>query len=132
MIPHISRLFVFLLLITASACTKDVGILPSKPAVPSGPLETDSCTTGVRYSSYVSKIISGTCSLPGCHVDSGYMDFSNYELLKSQIEAVGVSHFIQRIKPGGGMPPPYSPGPDLTPCDIDRIEAWVNSGYPEN
>jgi hypothetical protein len=126
-----------LLIIAASValagCTKDQGKpVSSRPASVAPVLHADSCKVSSRYATSISKIVAVSCALESCHVSSGYKDFTSYDLLKSEIDAVGSEFFIKRIKPGGGMPPDYSTGPALSTCEIKSIEAWLIEGYPNN
>ncbi len=93
----------------------------------------DSCATHPLYFQKVNPIITDACALSGCHVTSGYKDFSSYQSLKSEIDTKGVAYFLSRISPGGGMPPSYSAGPkSISACDYAKIKIWLESGYPNN
>ena len=93
----------------------------------------DSCGTNPLYSQKVNPIITNACALSGCHVTSGYKDFSSYQALKSEIDTKGVAYFLSRMSPGGGMPPSYSAGPKtISTCDYTKIKIWLEAGYPNN
>ncbi len=120
-------LVIIILFVFITSCTKDKGSLPA-PIVLS-----DSCTTSITYSQKISKIINNTCAIAGCHVPSGYKDFSTYLTLKSELDAKGITYFLSRIKSGGGMPPSYTSGPtNISTCDYNKIETWLNQSYPNN
>jgi len=124
------QLFKYIILYSLfTSCTKDVGEI--EPAQESSS-QSDTCTQNISYSMQIAPIINSSCAIPTCHVSSGYKDFSNYNLLKTSIDA-GSNYFISRIKPGGGMPPSYSPNPNpLSTCDISKIESWIKNGYLNN
>ncbi len=116
----------FLLILLYSGCTHDI----PTPALNSFPA--DSCTQNVNYENDIRLIVTENCALEGCHVPTGFKDFTSYAALVSVIETSGKEYFLTRISEGGGMPPDYTSGPDqLTPCDLAKFRSWLQSGYPE-
>ncbi len=109
------------------SCTKDKGLLPVDPVIPVGTV--DPCITNISYSLNIVPIINTSCAISGCHEPFGYKDFSTYSTAKSEIDAYTGIGFINRIKPGGGMP---SIGSPLSSCEVKKIETWINAGYPNN
>lgn len=71
-------------------CTKDKAPVIMEPPAQAG----DSCSTNITYSKKIAPIINSTYALPGCHVPSGFKDFSTYTALKSEIDARGSPIFF--------------------------------------
>lgn len=112
------------------SCTNDIGEIEPVKELSFG--QPDTCAQNISYSLHIVPIINNSCALPTCHVSSGYKDFSNYNSLKTSIDA-GSNYFISRIKPGGGMPPSYSTNPNpLSECEKSKIESWIKNGYLNN
>ncbi len=109
------------------SCTKDKGLLPVAPIIPAGTV--DPCITNISYSLDIVPIFNNSCAIGGCHVQSGYKDFSTYSTAKIEIDTYTGVGFISRFKPGGGMP---SIGSPLGSCEVKKIETWINAGYPNN
>ena len=109
--------------VIVTSCTKEVGR-------PMPIVQIDSCSTNISYAQQIVPLINQSCAISGCHVASGYRDFSNYTVLKNTIDAY--PNFITRFKSGGDMPPSYSIGPPLTACQISKLESWIKAGALNN
>lgn len=81
-------------------------------------------------------IISTSCAVAGCHdavSQSDNLDYSSYASmsgangLKNSLNK-DIDGFYDRVLVQGNMPPNGT----LTDKDIQLLQAWVDSGYPEN
>lgn len=106
--------------VTIASCTKDKGDLAINPYL--------NCDT-IHFSQTVAPIISQFCSTtPGCHVPSGVgPDYTTYAGLKIKLDA-GV--FQNRIFNLRDMP--QTPNPPLADSTLQKLQCWVNQGYPNN
>ncbi len=113
------------------SCSKDI----AKPTVISSlnASGVDTCNTNIKYSKHIVPIILTSCARPGCHVAGGGLaDFSSYTAIKIYIDA-NKTNFLNRIKPGGGMPDPSTTGPlTLNSCELSKIQTWIKEGYLQN
>ncbi len=93
-----------------------------------GCIDTSCDTTAVTYSNTVSLIFSTNCF--GCHSTSGTSStkLDTYAGVKAAVMAGRMLGAIQHLT--GYLPMP--PGGSLSTCDIKKIKAWVNAGYPNN
>lgn len=86
-------------------------------------------TVNVSYAATVKPIIQNYCV--GCHGGSaplGGVSLTNY----TQISAAALSgSLLGSLKGIAYVPMPYQQ-PPLNQCFIDRIEAWINDGAPNN
>ena len=84
----------------------------------------------VGYSGFVKPLLEKRCV--SCHssmLASGNVNIENYERLKVYIENgkfLGAIHHLPGFSP---MPQGES---KLSDCDLEKIEEWINIGYPEN
>jgi hypothetical protein len=91
-------------------------------------------TAGVSYAATTSKIISQNCALSGCHAGpSGASNgaFDGYQNIKAYLTN-NKPNFIGAINQTGGYSPMPKGTAKLSDCDILKLEAWINSGYPNN
>ncbi len=109
-----------------SSCLKDKG-KPEQAAV-IAPGSVDTCSTDIKYSKQVSSIITTYCAIPSCHVPTGYKDFSTYSAFKGEVDQVGKTFILNYVN-SGGMPQGL---PKLSACNIQKLEAWLNAGAPNN
>lgn len=93
-----------------------------------GCIDTNCDTTAVTYSSTISLIFSTNCL--GCHSSTGTSStkLDTYAGVKAAVLAGRILGAIQHLS--GYLPMP--PGGALSICDIKKIKAWVNKGYPNN
>ena len=97
------------------------------------PMEMDDCdTTDVTYSNTVSGIFNASCATAGCHVDgnemSAFFSLEGYEKSKTAAE---FGRMVGAIKHTEGFSPMPKGGSKLDDCDIEKVEAWINAGYPQ-
>jgi len=94
-------------------------------------------TSGVTYQISVLPILSSNCY--GCHSSANYtthggsVNLEGYNNLKSQLDAGYVIPNIQHTTaPGKVIDPMPLNEPMLEACDIAKIVAWYQHGYPNN
>ncbi len=96
-------------------------------------LDPGSCdTTNVSYMDYVQPLISESCAYTDCHLGpsaAAQLDLSEYQQLKHKADDGSLA---DRINRAAGDPELMPPTGKLTTCQINRIEAWVNAGAPQN
>jgi hypothetical protein len=90
------------------------------------PGSVDCDVTNVDYSTVIKPIADSNCAISGCHVPgTGLPDLTTYVGLKTIADNGKLN---DRVVVRKDMPPS---GP-LSNCDIDKIEAWISQGAPEN
>lgn len=84
-------------------------------------------TANVTWSGTVQPLIQQRCAVAGCHVSNGFApgDFTQYANVKS---AVDNGTFRAEVIVAGTMPPSGR----LAACDIQKLEAWIAAGAPQN
>jgi hypothetical protein len=85
-------------------------------------------TVNVSYAEDIEPIIENDCATSGCHVAGGTGNgiFNNYTRVKAKVDNGSMR---QRVVGQQDMPPdPES----LTQCQIDKVEAWLDAGAPNN
>ncbi|MEQ8707255.1 MAG: hypothetical protein RIC19_25205 [Phaeodactylibacter sp.] len=112
-----------------SGCTSDK--LPE-------PMIAGTCTDTIpAYDPQIRQIIEETCAYSGCHLDGTAPGvYDSYQGLLPNIESGALRTRVLQLKddPNQGMPPDYAPEgrpKDLTQEQLDLIECWLDSGYPE-
>jgi hypothetical protein len=95
-----------------------------------GPL-LDSCvTTDLTYQNSIKSILSTNCGTSGCHAGPngiGGLDLNTYSSAQ-RIAADG--EMVGRIRNISG--PLMPPSGKLLDCEIEKIEAWIADGAPNN
>ena len=84
----------------------------------------------VSYSLFVKPLLEKRCL--SCHSSillSGNVNLEDYEKLKAQIEN---NKFLGSVRHAPGFSPMPQGEAKLSDCDIEKIENWINNGYPEN
>ena len=80
----------------------------------------------IYYQQSVKPIIESSCAVSNCHV-AGFMpgDFTTYEGIREKVVKGSFQQLviIQRIMP---------PDIPLREEDIQTIDQWIKSGYPDN
>ena len=126
-------LLYFLLLLCVINCTYDK-ITPK-------PLVADCDTTNVTYSLIVKPIIEKNCY--ECHSTSAtnperntYLFFDDFNKLKEQATSTSVvdanyTTLQAAIRHIGSIKMPQS-RPQLSECDMRKIEIWIKQGAPQN
>ena len=99
-----------------------------------GALNNSNCgacdTTKYTFSNRVNPIMQSWCV--GCHNVSnsgGGINLSDYAGVAKSITA---NRFLGSIKHLPGYSPMPQNGGQISLCDINAIEKWINSGYPNN
>ncbi len=88
-------------------------------------------TVDVSYSAFVKPLLERSCATPNCHIGpnaSAGIDLSLYADAKRIADN---GSFYGRITNTTGPLMPQG-GPRLPPCDIDKIEAWIDAGALNN
>lgn len=90
-----------------------------------GPVSCD--VSAITYSNDVLPIINASCATTGCHVSGGTGpgDFTNYNELKAKVDN---GTFNTRVLVQQNMPPNSS----LSDCELQTLEAWIDSGAQNN
>jgi hypothetical protein len=88
-------------------------------------------TTNVTYSTTITGIINSNGCL-ACHVGpapSGNFTLSTYTDVKAKVDDGRLWGAINHFP---GFSPMPQGGSKLTQCEIDRINAWISAGAPNN
>jgi hypothetical protein len=93
--------------------------------------DTGECdTTNVTYAGFVAPLLESNCN--SCHnpaSPSGNVITSDYSNL---IIAINNGSFKGAINHDPGFSPMPKGGNKLPDCDLSKINAWLNAGFPEN
>jgi hypothetical protein len=96
------------------------------------------CTDTISaYDPQVRQIIEESCAYSGCHLDGTAPGvYDSYQGVLPNIESGAFRTRVLELKddPNQGMPPDYAPEgrpKDLTQEQLDLLECWLDSGYPE-
>lgn len=91
---------------------------------------TDCATDGITYSDDILPLIENNCYT--CHNEAASFANINIEGYDNLMVYVNSGQFLGSIK----HQPAYSPMPQgqppLVECNIEKIEAWINAGAPNN
>ena len=84
-------------------------------------------TLNVSYSQDIKPIIDGQCATTGCHIAGGTGNgiFDNYNGVKAKVDN---GSMMQRVVVSRDMPP----STPLSDCNVQKFEAWINAGAPNN
>ena len=87
----------------------------------------------VKYSTTIKPILDASCNR--CHssgsgLGGGYV-FDTYAGVKDELDNAG-DELLKAIKHIGPVTPMPKDGGKLSDCEIAKIEAWINQGYPNN
>ncbi len=121
-------ILLFSCLLILQGCYYDKG----QQLYPSNANSTTCDTTSVSYSSVIKPILDQYCGVAGCHdaitVANGY-DYTKYSGIQ-----LSASHgrLIGSINQASGYLPMPQSATKIPQCDIDKMTAWVNAGYPNN
>lgn len=87
-------------------------------------------TDGVTYSGVVLPILQNNCFV--CHsaaANFGNITLEGYQNLKIRVDN---GQLLGAIRHKSGFSPMPQGAPQLVECNIQKIEAWVAQGAPEN
>jgi hypothetical protein len=84
-------------------------------------------TLNVSYSQDIKPIIDGQCATSGCHVAGGTGNgiFDNYNGVKAKVDN---GSMMDRVVMTRDMPPSVP----LSDCNVQKFQAWINAGAPNN
>lgn len=107
------------------SCTKDKAMKE---------VNSNSCVTDITTVSYtndIQPILNISCSVSGCHNagNGAIPEYINYTNLKNDVDNGKIN---DRVFVQGDMPPSYTTAPTLSQCDLDKIQAWIDNGAPNN
>ena len=89
-------------------------------------------TSNVTFKGSIAPILSQNCSISGCHDAStkgGGYDYSSYNGVVTTITS---GRLLGAINHASGYFPMPQNTAKLSSCDINKITAWVNKGYPND
>ena len=89
-------------------------------------------TSNITYSTTIKGILQANCAISGCHDASsqaGGYDYTTYAGFVVTIQSNRLLGAINHLNGYFAMP---ETGSKLSDCDISKITAWVNNGYPNN
>lgn len=87
-------------------------------------------TDNVTYSDVVLPLLENHCM--GCHsaiANFGGVTLEGYDNLKTFVDN---GQFLGAIRHDDGFAPMPQGGNKFVDCNIEKIEAWINEGAPEN
>lgn len=88
-------------------------------------------TTGVKYSTFVSPTLNTYCN--GCHGGSAAMGagiiLDNYTSVKTYVTNSKLLGSMQQNGTASAMP---KGGSKLDACTLNKFDAWIKSGAPNN
>lgn len=95
-------------------------------------VETGSCDTlSVSFGEDIVPILSANCY--SCHSNSNAPVFANGIELEDYQDVAGLTgRIIGAVNHRDGFAPMPPGGEKLDDCSIEKIEAWINSGAPDN
>ena len=114
--------FGFLLMIVCSSCYYDV----EEELY----LSIECSTTDMSYQNDILPIISNNCF--NCHnaaSNFGGVTLEGFSTLKTYVDN---GQLLGVIKHESGFSPMPKNSPKLLECEIEKIDAWINSGAPNN
>ena len=90
-----------------------------------GPVSCD--VTDITYSTDVLPIINASCATTACHASGGTApgNFNNFNELKAKVDN---GTFENRVLIQKNMPP----NAQLSDCDLDILQAWLDNGALNN
>jgi uncharacterized membrane protein len=89
------------------------------------PTESVCDTTSLTYDTGVSEIFSAKCAIPACHGGNQSPDFSQFSNISSNITRIKTRAIDQKSMPPSSATP-------LSDCEIQKLEAWIANGSPQN
>lgn len=82
-------------------------------------------TDSLNYNSNIAQIINTNCAKSNCHGGPQSPSLTGFQNVLGNIDRIKVRAIEDRTMP------PLSEQP-LSECEINQLEAWINSGAPEN
>jgi mono/diheme cytochrome c family protein len=92
------------------------------------PVAADTCSQNVTYSKQVSAIVAAKCATANCHSAAG----GQSPALTGQPEIAASATSIRNRINDTGNPMPPADQPQLTPCELAKLNAWISAGSPNN
>lgn len=111
------------LLFAAVACSSD----NEEDLTPNGENNSDDpCNTeAITYENGISTFLTENCNMSGCHNAGGGRSLATYNEVMTYVNN---GTFRNRVIVQQNMPP----AGNLTDCELQQVEAWLDDGAPEN
>lgn len=112
-----------LLVLSLNSCKKD----SAEPI--------DACETPetISFNTDIVPILNSSCAYSGCHtVAFASGDFSAYSGVAEKASSGSLLARVVNVK---DMPPTYAPDDkpqELSSCEIELFNSWIEAGYPDN
>ncbi len=87
-------------------------------------------TTAVSFAAFVKPIVENRCQ--GCHggtIPSGNLNLTTYAQIKASAQTPAFMGSMRKLTGYSFMP---KGGQQLTACELNKIEAWIKRGAPNN
>jgi hypothetical protein len=89
-------------------------------------------TTNITYTKDIKAILTRNCLNQGCHLAGSNFGGVILEDFTKTSEAISSDRLINSVKYSSGGAKNMPPTGKLSPCEIDKIDAWIKQGNPEN
>ncbi len=111
------------LLFTAVACSSD----NEEDLTPNGENNSDDpCNTeAITYENGISMLLTDNCNMSGCHNAGGGLSLETYNEVMTYVNN---GAFRNRVLERQDMPPTHN----LSNCELQQVEAWLDDDAPEN
>lgn len=94
---------------------------------------TSTCdTSNVSYATIIAPIMQQNCTTSGCHDAVTQSGGYNFTVHSGLVTAIVNNRLIGCIRHEAGYNAMPNNGGKLADCDISKIVAWVNAGFPNN
>lgn len=95
------------------------------------PMAMDCMTDGVTYNNDIATILDSNCANTTCHNDTDEANGFSVETYFKAAAAAQFNNFLPSINHEDGFSPMPRGSEKLDQCDIDKITAWIDAGFPE-
>ena len=85
-----------------------------------------------KFSTQVSPILMANCATNGCHTTTIRAGGLAYQTYSETLESVNDKRMINSINHNIGASKMPKNASKLIPCDINKIQAWINRGALNN
>ncbi len=95
------------------------------------PMVAECVTDGVTYTNDIAAILNTNCATTTCHNDTDLANGFSVEGFMKASAAAQFDNFLPSINQDSGFSPMPRGRDKLDQCDIDKISAWIDAGFPE-
>jgi len=88
-------------------------------------------TEGVTYNNDIAAILDSNCATTSCHNDTDLANGFSLDGFTKSSAAAQFNNFLPSINRESGFSPMPRGRDKLDQCDIDKITAWIDAGFPE-